>query len=170
MYGQRELLDDAKGYGIAVYAAHEGAITWASSSWNAKEPFLQRTASDTFLESRYALVKSTRTLTIYRFYGATRMAEARLLGSYWTPARPALRIDNLGYSAMHDTTRAGLALTRNWNPMTQVVEATLQSGAWIFVGRVAPQVGGDTTFGGGLIQFILPAAGHQLHLERRHDS
>ncbi|HEY0801973.1 MAG TPA: hypothetical protein VGD54_14115 [Steroidobacteraceae bacterium] len=168
MYDQRQLLDDAAGYGIVVYAAHEGAITWASANWTAKEPFLQPAASETFLASRYALVKSSRSLTIYRFYGSTRMTEARLLGSYWTPSRPALRIDQLGYSAMHDTLRADLALERGWNPMTDVVEATLQSGSWIFVGRVASQIEGGLKLGGGTVQFFLPAVGHQLRLDRRY--
>jgi hypothetical protein len=107
-------------------------------------------------------------MSIYRFYGVSRMAEARLLGSFWTPARPALRIDRLGYETFHDTTRSDVALKRNWNPMTDVAEATLSSGSWVFVGRAAKQSEGSKTFQGGAVQFILPETGHQLCLERRY--
>jgi hypothetical protein len=166
VYDQDSLIKDGSGYGLVIYAAHEGGITWASANWTAREPFLGKDAADTFLGSRYVLVKSTRPLTIYRFHGVSAMAEARLLGSYWTPARPAMRIDRLGYPAMHDSTRSDIALKRAWNPMTEVVEASLERGSWIFVGRAAPQREGDHRFGGGSIQFVLPETGHRLNLQR----
>jgi len=168
MYGRSELIEDAAGYGLVIFTAKSGTIDWTSKNWTAREPFLDLAASDTFLESRYALVKTTRELTIYRFYGVSPMAEARMLGAYWTPARPALRIDKLGYSTFHDQSRAELAIKRKWSPMSEIVDARLADGSWIFVGRAGLQVDQGVRLSGGAIQMILPGIGHELHLVRRH--
>lgn len=168
MYDLDEVKTDAQGFGRVIYLGKEGSIVWSAPEWTATEPFLAKNAADTFINSVYALVRTTRRITIYRFYGNSPAAEACILGSFWSPARPSLRIDKLGYSSMYDTSRADLAMKCIWNPMSKVVEATLGSGAWIFVGRAARQEDGGILLGGGAIQFILPESGHRLHLERQH--
>ncbi len=49
---------------------------------------------------------------LYRFYGRTSRSEATLLGACWSPARPSLAIDQLGYEPWHDRSRADLAIKR----------------------------------------------------------
>lgn len=168
MYGVQDVRADAAGYGIVVYVAEGGAIVWAGRSWTATEPTLRADAPKTFLNHVYALVRTSRPLRIYRYHGVSPQAEARLLGAYWSPARPALRIDNLGYESFHDQGRANLALKQSWNPMSEVSEATLATGSLAFVGRAAAQLDGSRRLAGGAIQFILPSAGHELCLQSNY--
>jgi hypothetical protein len=174
MYDAAQLSNDAAGYGHVSYLA-KGAIRidaagrpGSGSPAPAPFPLLKTEIAGSFLRGLYALVWTTRQITIYRFYGANSSAAASLLGAFWTPARPSLRIDRLGYEAAHDTSRANLALQRAWNPMTNVVEADLGSGAHIYMGRVAPQSELGVRLGGGSIQFFVPSLDHRLHLKRNY--
>jgi hypothetical protein len=175
MYNAAQLNADASGYGLVRYMAKGTTrinATGASSSDPARPPaapLLPPPTSTTFLHELYALVWTTRPIVIYRFYGTNAIADASLLGAFWTPARPGLRIDRLGYESMHDTSRANMSLKRTWNPMAKVVEADLGAGAHIYVGRVAPQTEMGRHFGGGAIQFFAPGLTHRLHLKRNYD-
>src|SRR4051812_13265757 len=113
MYGYRELLDDASGYGTVLkvvrdqrteYLAGTGAVGRAAP--------LNGTDAATFVRRRYAIVETVRALTIYRFYdssGATRD------GRYWSPARPTLAFDRMGLPSFHNTARNDLAMLHRWN-------------------------------------------------------
>ena len=175
MYHAAQLSNDASGYGHVTYLAKgalridaSGQPSSGSAAVPASFPLLKAEIAKSFLEGLYSLVWTTRPITIYRFYGANLSAAASLLGAFWTPARPSLRIDRLGYESLHDTSRANLALRRAWNPMTNVVEADLGSGAHIYIGRVAPQSELGVRFGGGTIQFFVPSLDHRLHLKRNY--
>jgi hypothetical protein len=165
---------DAAGYGHVTYLA-KGSIQIDASgrpsagpAAPAAFPLLKAEIANSFLGGLYSLVWTTRPITLYRFYGATSSAAASLLGAFWTPTRPSLRIDRLGYESFHDTSRANLSLQRSWNPMTNVVEADLAPGAHIYIGRVAPQSEPGVRFAGGSIQFFVPSLDHRLHLKRNY--
>jgi len=163
MYNAATLKADASGYGLVRYLATGAARTNAggrSMSGDARQllaPLLEPKISRTFLHERYALLWTARPLTIYRFYGTDATATASILGAYWPPARPSLRVDRLGYESAHDTSHASMALKRSWNSMAGVVEASLAAGAHIDVGRVAPQSEMGRQLGGGAIQFCARA-------------
>ena|SRR5579862_144823 len=171
MYDAAQLSNDAAGYGVVTYLAKgpfQISARGTHSSGSAVPPgfpLLKSEIAKSFLHDLYALVWTTRQLTIYRFYGTNALTSASLLGAFWTPARPSLRIDRLGYESMHDTSRANLSLKYGWNPMTNVVEADLTQGAHIYIGRVAPQTEMGRRFGGGAVQFFVPTPGHRLHLK-----
>lgn len=175
MYDAVQLNADASGYGVVQYVARGSARIYPRGSSVSQPavpptgPLLAPKVSETFLNELYALVWTTRPLTIYRFYGTDATATASVLGAFWTPARPSLRIDRLGYESMHDTSRDDMSLKRAWNPMAKVVEANLSAGAHIYVGRVAPQTEMKRHFGGGAIQFFAPALAHRLHIKGNHD-
>jgi hypothetical protein len=174
MYDAVQLNSDAAGYGLVIGLAkgsspvHAGGLSTSRPGFTPSAPLLQAEVANTFLHGLYALVRTTRHLTIYRFYGASPVARASLLGAFWTPARPSLRIDRLGYESMHDASRADLSLRRVWNPMTDVVEAQMAVSALIYVGRVAPQSELGARLGGGAIQFFVSNPGHRLHLTRSY--
>ncbi len=174
MYDASQLSNDAAGYGLVTYLAkgsfqiNARGTPSSGSPVSPAFPLLKSEIAKSFLHDLYALVWTTRQLTIYRFYGTNALVAASLLGAFWTPARPSLRIDRLGYESMHDTSRANLSLKRAWNPMTDVVEADLASGAHVYVGRVAPQSEMGRRFGGGAVQFFVPTPGHRLHLKRNY--
>jgi hypothetical protein len=171
MYDPAKLSSDAAGYGLVTYLAkgpmriNASGAPSAGSAMSPAAPLLRAEIAKNFLHDLYALVWTTRRLTIYRFYGTNAKAEASLLGAYWTPARPSLRIDHLGYESMHDTSRADLSLKRAWNPMIDLVEADLAPGTHIYVGRAAPQSEMGVRFGGGAIQFLVRMPTHRLHLK-----
>ena len=81
-------------------------------------------------------------------------------GLWWTPARPSLAVENMGLSSMHrNEPRSGAAVTLEWNRMDYWIEAELRPGAFIYVGRTAPQqeaaAYGGRKYGGGSFQFRL---------------
>jgi hypothetical protein len=175
VYNAAQLSSDAAGYGSVAYLAKGasqirfgGTPNWGTAV-SPDLPLLSAELAQTFLHDLYAAVWTTRSLTLYRFFGTDSRGTASLLGAFWTPARPSLRVDQLGYESMHDTSRGNLSLKREWNPMKNVVEANLASGAHIYVGRVAPQSELGTRLGGGAIQFFLPKRDHRLHLKRSYD-
>jgi hypothetical protein len=175
MYNAAQLSNDAAGYGHVSYLAKGTVRINAGGQPSARSPpvpasfpLLKAEIASSFLGELYSLVWTIRPITIYRFYGTNSSAAASLLGAFWTPARPSLRIDRLGYESSHDTSRANLALQRAWNPMTNLAEADLGSGAHIYIGRVAPQSELGVRFGGGSIQFFVPSLDHRLHLKRNY--
>ena len=174
MYDAAQLNNDAAGYGHVSYLAKGSVRIDASgrpssgSAVPAAFPLQNAEIAASFLGGLYSLVWTTRPITLYRFYGTNPSAAASLLGAFWTPARPSLRIDRLGYESHHDTSRANLSLARAWNPMISVVEADLGSGAHVYIGRVAPQSESGIRFGGGAIQFFVPSLDHRLHLKRNY--
>jgi len=174
MYDAAQLNSEASRYGHVTYLARATARINADGTPSsgspvpANFPLLEAEVAKSFLEGLYSLVWTTQRRSIYRFYGTNSMVGASLLGAFWTPARPSLRIDGLGCESFHDTSRADLALKRAWNPMTTVVEADLDQGAHIYLGRVAPQSELGVHFGGGAIQFLVPTLDHWLHLKRNY--
>ena len=133
----------------------------------------------TFVEETYALLKLERAVTVYRGYetagltapyGKDHPTFYRGLiagrdpstpdGLWWTPARPSKSIDNLGLSAMHrDEDRDNPAITKKWNRLDYYLEGELPIGAWVYVGRAAPQqeeaAYGGQRYAGGAFQFRL---------------
>jgi len=166
VYTAAQLREDASGYGLIAYVAEGRQIVSRGPAWTGEEPWLMTSTAATFLGSLYAFVRTTRDITIYRFHGVDPRAEARMLGSWWSPRRPSLAIDDLGYASWHNQSRAGAAVKNEWNPMSEVAEARLYSGSPVFVGRIALVQDGSRRLGGGDIQFLLPGAGHPLCLNR----
>lgn len=164
MYTAKELKEDACGYGLVHYVAEGTRIVIRGPAWGVQETYLIAKYADTFLMSLYALVSTTREIRIYRFHGVDPSAEAQMLGSWWTPQRPALAIDGLGYESFHNQSRGENSVRREWNPMTEVAQAKLRTGSLVFVGRIGPQPDGLRTLSGGKIQFLLPGRGHALCL------
>ena len=133
----------------------------------------------TFVEETYALVKLERAVPVYRGYetagltapyGKDHQSFVQGLiatrkpstpdGRWWSPSRPSKSIDNLGLSAMHrEEDRDNPAITREWNRLDYFLEGDLPVGAWVYVGRAAPQqekaAFGGKTYGGGAFQFRL---------------
>jgi hypothetical protein len=137
-----------------------------------------------FTSSIYALVKTVRPLTIYRFYETSNLqapygrehnsfisghvkkrVPAKMLGGWWSCKRPSLTIDNLGYSDEHrKDDRAGMAVLKEWNRFDVCVEAILKTASLVYVGRTAQQAenvsfetdhGRTILYAGGAIQFLL---------------
>jgi hypothetical protein len=174
MYNAAQLNSDAAGYGLVISLAKGQFRINAAGRPNSDRvmshaaPLLKAEIAKSFLNDMYAFVRTTRQITLYRFYGESAQADAALLGAFWTPARPSLRVDRLGYESIHDTLRSELSLKRAWNPMKHVVEADLASGAHIYIGRVAPQSEVAVRLGGGAMQFFVPKLDHRLHLKRNY--
>lgn len=164
VYTAAELRDDARGYGLIHYVAQGTQIIIRGPAWGVQDTYLIPKYADTFLHSLYALVSTTREIAIYRFHGVDPSAEAQMLGSWWTPQRPALAIDALDYESFHNQSRSDAAIRREWNPMSEVAQAKLRTGSLVFVGRIGPQSDGLRTLAGGSIQFLLPERGHALSL------
>jgi len=164
MYTSKELRDDACGYGLVHYVAQGTQITIHGPQWSGQDTYLIAKCADTFLNSLYALVTTVRDIQIYRFHGVDPSAEAQMLGSWWTPQRPALAIDALGYESFHNQSRSEAAIRRAWNPMNEVAKAKLRTGSLVFIGRIGPQRDDSRMLGGGSIQFLLPERGHALNL------
>src|SRR5215470_2243027 len=118
MYDAAQLSSDANGYGHVTYLAKgssridAGGTPSSGPPLPAGFPLLKAELAKSFLQSLYSLVWTTRRLSLYRFYGTNSLAAASLLGAFWSPARPSLRIDSLGYESFHDTSRADLSLNR----------------------------------------------------------
>jgi hypothetical protein len=168
MYTAAQLDEDASGYGLIAYVAEGRRIVSRGTSWTGAEPWLTAETAATFLGSLYAFVRTTREITIYRFHGMDPRTEARMLGSWWSPRRPALAIDDLGYPSWHNQSRSDAAVRKAWNPMSEVAEAQLENGSPVFVGRIAPVKDGARRLAGGDIQFLLPGTGHPLCLRANH--
>jgi hypothetical protein len=182
VYGDAELSADALGYGLVMYVAQGSRFLQRHPTYRAGEPHPQfASEAVNFVHSLYAFVRTQRPITIYRAYGHETRASARMLGRYWSPARPSLAIDRLGYPSMHNRFRQDQAVLREWNPMLDVVEAELAVGAEIFVGRTASKQSRNERFGGGNLQFFLntrdqdgefitglPPIGYHLRLRANH--
>jgi len=173
MYGHAELQADARGYGLVLYVAQ-------GSTGTVPHPQFSPYAS-TFLHGLYAFVRTHRPITVYRAFGHDPTASARMLARFWSPARPSLAIDRLGYASAHNRLREQQSVLRRWNPLSEVVEAELAAGTEIFLGRTGKQESGGERYAGGDIQFFLntrdqngdfidglPEVSYQLQLKRRH--
>ena len=133
----------------------------------------------TFVEETYFLVRTTRTVTLYRGF-ETKGLQApfgmdhpsfykNLIsqrrpgtpdGRWWSPGRPSKSIDNLGLSEMHRAEdRDNSAVLTEWNRLDYYLEADLPTGSLVYVGRAAPQqesaLYGGTKYAGGGFQFRL---------------
>jgi hypothetical protein len=140
---------------------------------------LEKKGYAAFIKETYFLVRNTRPLTVYRGYEAAKLVapygkdDASYLlglvpkrkasdpdGLWWTSARPALAIEDMGLSSMHrEAPRAGSAIKKEWNRLDYYIEAELGVGALSYFGRAAPQQDeaayGGRTYGGGDFQFLL---------------
>lgn len=182
MYDGPQLQQDAQGYGRVLYVAQGPNLLTSDPQYRAATPHAQfRTEPDNFIHRLYAFVRTTRRITVYRAHGTDPTASARMLARYWSPVRPALAIDRLGYASQHNTLRRDQAVLRTWNPLSEVVEAELAAGSEIFIGRTAAKAGAGESYRGGSIQFFLntrdadglfvdglPTISHQLTLKRNH--
>ena len=103
----------------------------------------------TFVEESYFLLKTTRTVTLYRWYetkglqapfGMDHPSFYRNLisqrhpgtpdGRWWSPGRPSKSIDNLGLSEMHRAEdRDNPAVLTEWNRLDYYLEADLPIGS-----------------------------------------
>jgi hypothetical protein len=132
-----------------------------------------------FIQNTYFLVKTTRPVSVYRGYETPGLKApygtdhpsfylslvknrnpAKADGRWWSPARPALAIDDLGASsADRSSARSGSAIARAWNRLDYWIEAELPVGALVYVGRASPQQDqlayGGARYGGGDFQFRL---------------
>lgn len=145
-------------------------------------PFPSSVAADlanTFIQRTYFLLRTTRPVAVYRGYETeglkapfgtghpsfrlglvARRMPGKPDGMWWTPARPALAIDNLGVSDIHRIEpRARAAITKAWNRLDYWIEAELSPGALIYVGRASAQQDaaayGSGKYNGGDFQFRL---------------
>jgi hypothetical protein len=182
MYDRKQLQEDAQGYGRVLYVAQGPDLLTTDPQYPATKPHAAfSTEQENFINRLYAFVRTERRITVYRAHGDERTASARMLARYWSPIRPALAIDRLGYASHHNTLRHDQAVLRGWNPLSQVVEAELAAGSEIFIGRTAAKATHAESYRGGSIQFFLntrdadglfavglPAISHQLTLKRNH--
>lgn len=147
----------------------------------------------TFVEESYVLLKTTRTVTLYRGYetkglqapfGMDHPSFFKNLvsqrhpgtpdGRWWSPGRPSKSIDNLGLSEMHRAEdRDNPAVLTEWNRLDYYLEAELPTGSLVYVGRAAPQqegaLYGGKKYAGGGFQFGLTVGPDQAFRSmRRH--
>lgn len=147
----------------------------------------------------YALVKTDRQITVYRFYEtanlrapygeqhnsfifgqASNRNPARRLGAWWTPYRPGLTIDRLGYTDDYRKgDRASIAVKKEWNRFDYCIEAELVQGSLIYIGRTARQIenpsfetdrGRTILYSGGAIQFKLVDGFSLLHIRHEYEN
>ena len=135
----------------------------------------------TFVEETYFLLRTQRTVTLYRGFetkglqapfGVDHPSFFRNLvgqrkpgtpdGWWWSPGRPSKSIDNLGLSEMHRAEdRDNPAVLTEWNRLDYYLEADLPIGSLVYVGRAAPQqesaLYGGKKYAGGGFQFRLTA-------------
>ncbi len=170
VYDEAALREDFAPIGQILLIAQSIRLLHQAPAAELGQSMLRPEEARNFLNELYTLMRSRMDLRIYRFHGVSKQAEASMLGEYWSPTRPGLRIDNLGYESWHDTSREDSALKNSWNPMREVVEARLARGTLLFAGRVAPQQDGDRRLGGGAMQFFIPRPGHRLFLTHNHQA
>jgi hypothetical protein len=139
----------------------------------------------TFVEETYFLLRTQRTVTLYRGFetkglqapfGMDHPSFFRNLvsqrkpgtpdGWWWSPARPSKSIDNLGLSDIHRAEdRDNPAVLTEWNRLDYYLEADLPIGSLVYVGRAAPRqegaLYGGKRYAGGGFQFRLTAAPDQ---------
>jgi hypothetical protein len=144
-------------------------------------PPLSPDLAKTFVEETYFLLRTQRTVTLYRGFetkglqapfGMDHPSFYRNLvsqrkpgtpdGWWWSPARPSKSIDNLGFSEMHRAEdRDNPALLTEWNRLDYYLEADLPIGSLVYVGRAASQqesaLYGGRKYAGGGFQFRLTA-------------
>jgi len=192
----KQLLEDCRSYG-SILRAWDGTRDLERAANAPAQPGpLSAIDARKFASSIYALVRTGRPITIYRFYETPNLqapygkqhnsftsgqvknrVPAGMLGGWWSPHRPALTIDNLGYSDEHrKEDRAGIAVLKEWNRFDVCVEATLLPTALIYVGRTARQAenisfetdhGRTILYGGGAMQFLLVRGAS--HLNKLHE-
>jgi hypothetical protein len=184
---QKLLLEDvtaAEGYGTPL-GVWQGTRQYYPAEPQVGPPALAMEHALTFVESFYILCSTKCAMRIYRGYETAKLdapygkdhpsfirnlvqqrRPGRPDGWWWTPARPSLSVDNLGYSAMHRADdRRGSAVLKEWNRLDFYVEAILPLGSLIYVGRAAPQqeqaAYGGERLGGRGYQFRLTDAAHR---------
>ena len=140
----------------------------------------------TFVETVYVLLRTTRTVRVYRGfesqglrapYGMDHPSFIQGLlsqrnpgkpdGLWWTPARPSMSIDKMRMPDIHRAEhRDGAAIKLEWNRIDFYLEGLLPAGILVYVGRAARQqesaAYGSKTYGGGSFQFRLTAPPQQI--------
>jgi hypothetical protein len=193
-----ELLEDIRGYGT-ILRAWKGTRDLESVAHAPGPGPLPFDDVLKFTSYVYALVKTDRQILVYRFYETADLRApygeqhnsftfgqvsnrhpAQRMGRWWTPSRPGLTIDRLGYSDDHRKgDRATIAVKKEWNRFDYCVEAELVQGSLIYAGRTAMQNenrsfetdrGRTITYGGGAIQFKLVEGFSLLHVHHEYEN
>ena len=195
MLTSRELIEDCAGYGTVLRAWTLDREIMSSQSTPNPHPALGIDDAQKFVQSTYAIIQTKTPRVVYRFYEtadlrapygedhpsakngmAQKRAPAKMLGGWWSPFRPSLLIDGLGYSSVHKAeVRFNIAVAKEWNRMDYCVEAVLRENSFVYAGRVASQYenrafetdeGRTILYGGGAMQFLLVRGASHIHLER----
>lgn len=186
-----------RGYGKLLIGWKNGREVWRDPSAGRGHGPASAYDAQKFLHGTYGLVETQRPISIYRFaekrektdpnirapYGsahasyqaglAVKRNPSAVIGAWWSPTRPALLIDDLGYDSSHARdTRSQLAVLKEWNRFDFCVQATLQPGSLIYAGRTAPQSedaafeGRPMPYPGGGIQFLRVPGSTSVLLKR----
>jgi hypothetical protein len=181
----QDIVSDCGGYGVVLGAwCRDRQIVASSPSAPQSLGRLRDDDARKFVLSTYALVRSSRPLTIYRLsetqglkapYGREHASYQRGLvaqrnpatsmGRWWSPFRPSLLIDGPAHgSDAREDVRRRLAVLLKWNRCDLCLEGQLPAGEIFYAGRTemqredpsyATDRGHIILYAGGAMQFLL---------------